>query len=125
MNLGDRINCGKLTPSHIGLPDKRVQAILTDSIDAKAISVEGSPLAYSNLTNGSSCSQVLSVAAINSVLRLPSDEYIGEPYNEGIDHAIPQDGPQWSEGIGDLPRYHDFRSWHRPNGFEEDSGSLF
>ena len=51
MNLGDRINCGRLTPSHIGLPDKRVQAILADSIDAKAISVDGSPLAYSDLTN--------------------------------------------------------------------------
>ena len=51
MNLGERVECGRLTPTHIGLTDKRVQSILTHAIDASQITVNGSPLAYSDLAN--------------------------------------------------------------------------
>jgi hypothetical protein len=51
MNLGDRINCGKLNPTSIGLVDRRVQSILTDEIDAKTIKIEGNPLEYDDLAN--------------------------------------------------------------------------
>ena len=67
MNLGDRINCGRLTPSHIGLPDKRVQGILTDSIDAKAIRVDGSPLAYGDLANLPTVDTTVTADSINLV----------------------------------------------------------
>jgi hypothetical protein len=51
MNLGDRINCGRLAPTHIGLSDKRVQSILANSVDVTSISISGAPLAYSDLAN--------------------------------------------------------------------------
>jgi hypothetical protein len=44
MNLGDRVECGKLTPTHIGLADKRVQSILTTTLDVGSITLGGSDL---------------------------------------------------------------------------------
>ena len=51
MNLGERVECGRLTPRTIGLSDRKVESILAAAIDASSYAVNGAPLAYNDLAN--------------------------------------------------------------------------
>ena len=44
MNLGDRVSCGKLTPTHIGLTDRKVTEIIATALEADTIALGGTDL---------------------------------------------------------------------------------
>ena len=44
MNLGERVSCKRLNVSHIGVADRKVETILTKSVDAETIVLSGTDL---------------------------------------------------------------------------------
>ena len=44
MNLGDRVSCGKFTPTHIGLTDRKVTEIIATALEADTIAFGGTDL---------------------------------------------------------------------------------
>ena len=44
MNLGDRVECGRLAPDHVGMASKRVQSITANALDATKITLGGADL---------------------------------------------------------------------------------
>ena len=54
MNLGSRVDCGKLTVESIGLPDQKVSTIIAQAVDAANITLAGADLATTLSGLGSS-----------------------------------------------------------------------
>ena len=44
MNLGDRVICGVLTPTHVGLTDRKVESVIATALEVDTIALSGTDL---------------------------------------------------------------------------------
>lgn len=65
MNLGNRVSCGVLTPSHIGLADRKVNSVIATALDADTVKLGGTDLQTTLTTIGQLASLANSRALTN------------------------------------------------------------